>query len=77
LTVKEAYRIHRTAARNCGRGKGYTARRLDEALPVLEAFWTEVGSTHITKEMVEDYDRRHHDSDTRRHHHQGGTCLQA
>lgn len=57
MTVKEAYRIHRNAARNVGRGKGYTARGLDEALVVLKAFWAHTGTgTYVTSEMVEKYD---------------------
>lgn len=56
MTLREAYRIHRNAARNVGRGKGYTARGLENALPVLEEFWAEKGSCYVTDKMVEDWD---------------------
>lgn len=59
MTVREAYRIHRNAARSVGRGKGYKARGLDEALAVLEPFWAANGSTYVTDEMVDRWDRDH------------------
>lgn len=58
MTVREAYRIHRTASRNVGKGKGYTARRLDEALAVLEPFWAANGSVYVTEEMIEAWDKK-------------------
>lgn len=59
MTVKEAYAVHRTASRNVGKGKGYTARRLPEALAVLNPFWAANGSTYVTSKMVEDWDKAH------------------
>lgn len=59
MTLKDAYRIHRNACRSVGRGKGYKARNLDEALKVLEAFWAENGGWYVTSEMVEEWDRTH------------------
>jgi hypothetical protein len=59
MTVAEAYRIHRNAARNVGRGRGYTAQGLDEALQVLGKFWAETGTgIYVTRAMVEEYDKR-------------------
>lgn len=57
MTVREAYRIHKNAARNVGRGRGYQARGLDKALPVLKKFWAETGGgVYVTQEMVTRYD---------------------
>ena len=60
MTGREAYRIHKNAARSVGRGKGYKARGLDEALKVLEPFWKENGGgVYVTWEMVDKWDKEH------------------
>ncbi len=56
MTLAEAYRIQRNAARNVGRGKGYRARNLDAALAVLEPFWAEHGSVYVTPNMIASWD---------------------
>ena len=57
MTVREAMAVHRTAARNVGKGKGYTARRLDEALAVLNPFWNANGVL-VTEEMIDAWDKK-------------------
>jgi predicted GNAT family N-acyltransferase len=59
VTLAEAYKIHRNASRNVGRGKGYTARNLDEALKVLHEFWADNSSVYVTQEIVEAWDKAH------------------